>query len=422
MKSVNLYYKRIIASNMYKKLEVIIWMVLLVASISVMFCLVYKQAVYPLQYNSDLEFYIDMVDNIDDATIAYPVMFYLAYALKCLLGNTQIAMAIAVTFFNFMALIITKSVLNKQSGEGILSSIGTVLLFFSSMIFNHRFIPFGIPHYYVGVGTPNPWHNATYVAARPFVILSFLLGAYTLDHYENDFTKGNKFTWSIHKYYIGFAITMLLCTLTKPAYNLPHMGVVFLVAVYRCLKNRFKTFRQSLWLAITYIPTIIVLLWQYLLTFTNNIFSNYEQGIAFKLGGAWTMYSDNIPLAIILATLFPFIILIIHRKQLIDSEQFRFAWQIFIVGLLINLCLIEIGPRAKDGNFGWGHLYGLFLVFFVSILEWMKDIRILLIDKCLKKHIIITVVETIFMSLHFVFGIHYLQLLFMGYDYKLPWY
>lgn len=411
------------STDVYKKIDEVLWYVLLIASISIMFVLVYRQSMFPEVFNSDIDAYIDYINGIDVGNpFPYPVMFKTAEILKYYLYTPQLAMAITVTIFNVLAMIVVRKIFCAQTKSGVLSSLATVVLFFSSMIFNHVFITLGIPHYYVGVGTPNPWHNATYVAARPFVILSFVLGAYSLLHYESDFSHNTKFKWNVHKYYVYFAIAMFLCTLTKPAYNLPHMGVVFIVAVYRVLKNRFKTFRQSLLLAVTYIPTICVLVWQYVVEFEGTYNNGDERGMGFKVGGSWAMYSDNIPLAIILAALFPIIMLIIHRKQLRESEQFRFSWQIFLISLLIYFFLIEKGYRAKDGNFGWGYLYGLFLVFFTSIEEWIKDVRELIMIGGAKSQKIVVVLETFLMLVHFAFGIHYLQLLFMGYDYKLPWY
>ncbi len=408
--------------NKYRLRDNIIWYCSVLISISIMFLLVYKQAMYPNIYNSDIDAYMESIRNLDSNHVfSYPVMFYLAIGINYLIDNIPISMAITVTIFNLLAYVISGKVIQKQTGSILLSVVGTIFLFFSSMIFNHRLIQFGIPHYCIGVGTPNPWHNATYVAARPFVILCFVLGAYTLCHYEEDFQKKTKYRWETHKYYVFFTIAMLVCTLTKPAYNLPHMAVVFIVAVYRCLKNRFKTIVQSLMLATTYLPTIGILIWQYFNEFTGT-YNGDEQGMTFSFGGTWKMYSDNIPLAILLAALFPFIVLIIHRKKLLESEQFRFSWQIYLAGVLIYLCLIEKGYRAKDGNFGWGYLHGLFLIYFTSIEEWILDIKLMREGNLTSKLVLIVIVETVAILLHFIFGVHYLQLLFMGFDYKLPWY
>ena len=74
--------------------------------------------------------------------------------------------------------------------------------------------------------------------------------------------------------------------------------------------------------------------------------------------------------------------------------------------------------RAKDGNFGWGYLYGLFIVFFTSIEEWIKDIKVLVSEGYNRKYGLKSTVETIALLTHFTFGVHYLQLLFNGFDYK----
>ena len=406
------------SSEEWKKVNDFIWCICLFVTVFFMFVLVYRQAFSTGGYDSDIGTYINDTREIGEKELTYPVMFWGAYILDKFLYNTPLAMAIMVTIFNFLALQFTRNIIRKLVGDHtpLLVTFSSIALFFVSMIFNHRLEALGILHYYVGVGSPNPWHNATYMAARPFSILSFAYGAYTLAHYEADMAKGIRFEWGVHKYYIFFAFIIALTTLTKPSYTLPHMVVVFVVAVYRVIKNKFSTLRQSVLLAVAYIPTICVLIWQYFLSFTGTSYGE-EQGIAISLFESWSMNCKNIPLAILLAALFPFITLVIHRDQLKESAEFRFAWQIYIVGLLMNVIFIEKGVRANDGNFGWGYLYGIFFVFLTGIVMWIRDIQTISNGTTLVKKKMATLVETMTLLLHLVMGIHYFQMLFIGMHY-----
>ena len=273
-------FDRVYRSKYYRIIDVIFMALAFSISLYFIFNLTYRQATAIQGWESDIG---DYINNIRDGHYGcYPIMFWTAALLnKISMGrfSLQFAMAFTVTLFNLITFIVTKAIISKQTGARVVSTICTVVLYFSSMIFNHRLTRFGIKYYFEGVGSQNPWHNATYVCARPFVLLAFVFGAYTMLNYENDFKVGMVFKWERYKYYILFAVILFLSTLAKPSYTLPHMTVVFVVAVFRFFKNRCKTFRQSIILATAYIPTICALIYQYLYTLTGTDSYGNEQGL-----------------------------------------------------------------------------------------------------------------------------------------------
>ena len=102
-----------------------------------------------------------------------------------------------------------------------------------------------------------------------------------------------------------------------------------------------------------------------------------------------------------------------------ESQQFRFAWQIYIVALIMRLILVEQGYRAAHDNFCWGYYYGILLVFFSSIVILIKDGRELIDGNSTKKKNIILITEAVALIIHFIFGIHFFNLLYIGCDYRL---
>lgn len=404
-------------SSIFKKIDRIVSPIVLGFSLFFMFVLLYRQATDQGNYNADMAAYIGTIlGTEEELSFPYPVMFKMSEFIYHFLGNVELAIVITVTFLNGMALFVTKRIISKQTKSSLLGTIATFCLFFSTMIFSHVFQSMGLPYRYLGVFGPIPWHNPTYAAVRPFMILAFVTGAYTMLHYEEDLKKEN-FEWDTHKYYIYFCVAMLLVTLTKPAYNLPHMSVVFIVAVYRLLKNRFSTFRQTLLLACTYIPTIVDLLYQYKEVFAGNDYSGVERGMMFDPFGVWLLYSNNIPLSIILAGLFPIVTLLLHRSELVRNAQYRFSWQIYLAGLIMAILLAEKGFRYTDCNFFWGYMSGLFVVFLTSIEQWVLDVKRIISSDVNNKHICIVCVESIFMLLHVICGLRYFMILFNAGNY-----
>lgn len=249
------------------------------------------------------------------------------------------------------------------------------------------------------------------MAARPFMILAFIYGVILLKGYEEGKLK--------RKDYILFSVIMLLATMAKPSYTIVHMGAFGLVVLYRLIKSRGTNFKSTCILACAYIPTIIDLLYQYSGVFAGAASSESEKGIGLGFFRVWSIYSDNIPLAIILAGAFPICVLIFNYDKLKTEAYYRFAWQIYVMGFTMYAVLYEKGPREAHGNFGWGYICGLFLVFMASIMVLLQNSRKLLIaDHVIKKkEYIIIAIQWLALGAHTLMGLHYFQLLCWGGNY-----
>lgn len=401
-------------NTIYKIFNSVLFLLLLGLALYSMGLLFYRQATAPSSgvWPSDIYSYIEEVLGINTTyPYPYPIMFMLGRFFYKMSGSADIGMVITGILLNGLAIIFTKLIIEKQTNSPFLSTITTICLFFLSMIYGNIFFSFGIINRYVGVNSPNPWHNMTYMAARPFMILAFFMGAITLSHYENDFKSGNKIERNTFFKYAFFSIALLLATMTKPSYTLVHMGTAGLIMLYRFIRTKTKNFRQSLSLGIFYIPTIIDLLYQYFAEFTGGAYVGDEQGIGVGLFHIWSHNSHNIPLSVILAAAFPLFTLLIHWKDLKTDSLYRFSWQLFLVGFASASIFYEKGYTEFHGNFFWGYECGLFLVFLTAIIKTVTDTLNLLKKTILKKHIIYTTIEWLLLGIHTLMGLNYFHLL-----------
>ncbi len=400
-------------SKYYNLIDWMIFALALGASAIVMAYLFYHQATSDGQtFLSDMGPYIDEVRGTQEKfDFPYPVLFKTTGLIDLVIGNTQIAMVIAIVFFNILAIVITKGFLNRTTGVRLLSSGVTICLFFLSMLYSLDLKVLGINYRYAGTLSPNPWHNATYMAARPFMILAFIYGVKLLSGYEDGKVKRSD--------YIIFAIVMLLSTMAKPSYTIVHMGAFGLATIYRLVKAKGATFKSTLVLACAYIPTIVDLLYQYSGVFSGTATTGEEKGIGISLFRVWSIYSDNIPLSIFLAGAFPICVLAFNFKILKTNAYYRFAWQVYATGLVMYALLYEKGPRDAHGNFGWGYICGLFIVFMVSIMVLLKNtLRKIAREEVLRiKGLIIIALQWILLIIHTLMGLHYFQLLCWGGNY-----
>ena len=441
----------------YAKIIEYIYFAALVSFFAVItFVLFYNQAVNGIVYHesgftidrfhSDMYAYMQEMQGLDSGySFPYPVFFKLS-ALINLVATPTVSVALATCILNTLAVVFSKIVLdrvlfdkegnvrgldnknstntdtkkeNAQSEDaknentrngfsinatklilGIFSSLFIVALFVASML-TPPHIYAGTKFRYLGVFSPNPFQNATYMAARPFAILSFALFIKLLGEYEEN-AKENI------KDYILFAIVFLISTMTKPSFTIVLGATAVIVIFARFFMKKCKTFKASILLGLVFLPTFLDLLYQFKGVFVPT--GGEEGGVGFCLGKIWLLYTDNMLTSIVFAMAFPLIVLAFNIPLLWKNAGYRFAWIFFIVSFCITFFFYEKGRRAVDFNFSWSYMYGLFFSFFTAIIVMLKDLA----DK---KRRVFGVIEACTFSLHVISGLWYFAQIFAGNSY-----
>lgn len=254
----------------------------------------------------------------------------------------------------------------------------------------------GIKYKYLGVFTPNPFHNATYMAARPFAILAFFKYGELLPVYEQP-NAGRE-----HKRdYILFALYLLLATMTKPSFTIVLVGAAGILMLWRMFRSRFRNFVPTVWLGVCFIPTFMDLLYQFRGVFVPQ--EGQEGGIGFTFGHVWAQYCGNLPLAIGLAIGFPILVLLLNYKELHKDSIYRFSWQVYVMSFLMAFFLYEKGFREVDFNFSWGYMYGIFFAFVGALLVLLRATA----NADTRKRRIVVAVQWMAYLWHLVCGVYY---------------
>ena len=230
--------------------------ILLLIYLIVTLFLFHRQSMnYSGSYVSDIQPYIAEMQGISSGyDFPYPLLF-LTGRFFLLFTTPQHAMAFAVTLLNGLTapalkLFFDGTLNTSQDPRGksaVLSSLLVFSLLFTSMLYPliwlGQYNPLGKNYLYryLGVFTPNPYHNATYLAARPFSVLTFFLFADILSFYEKEMK------W-FHPKYLFMGLSLLLSTLAKPSFTLVFTAAAGLIMLYRLVRSRFhgiKAFFRS---------------------------------------------------------------------------------------------------------------------------------------------------------------------------------
>lgn len=381
-----------------RTIDWLVFAVLLGAASAVTFILFRRQTLGNSEwYPSDMEAYILEMQGLESKySFPYPVFFKFAALLHLFMGPGP-AVALATMLLNSLGMLLTKFALNRialgelgsalrRQGQpegsrggsgtapmgrldlswlaGILISLAAVSLFFVSMLYppEGHYLP-GIRFRYVGVFTANPFHNATYMAARPFTILAFLWYVKLLPSYEKGLGrrgegKSAESSGPALIDYVLFSAFLLIATMTKPSFTLVMVSTAGLLMLYRLFRSGFSNFVPTVQLGLCFLPTFMDLLYQYQGVFMPE--DSGERGVGFCFGEVWAAYCDNIPLAVALAVGFPLLVLALNWKEWRRNELFRFSWLLYLVGFAEAFLLYEKGFRKWDFNFSWGYMCGIF--------------------------------------------------------------
>lgn len=336
-------------------------------------------------FHSDMKAYILEMQGLNTKySFPYPVLFRFG-AMLHLFFPAEFSMALATMLLNSLGMVLMKGILDRRmlpelresfAGHsvlkkytflpGMLLSFLAVSLFFVSMVYlpDNLYLP-GVSFKYAGVFTANPFHNATYMAARPFAILAFFSFAGLLERYEKGFDPSGKEGPDLREY-IFFSVSLLLATMTKPSFTIVLVGAAGLIMVWRLLRCKFRNFWPTAWLGLCFVPTFADLLYQYCGVFVPE--EGMEGGIGFCLGEVWHQYCSFVPTGICLAMGFPLTVLILNFRKGKQDTVFRFSWQVYGMSLLMAYFLYEKGFRKYDFNFSWGYIYGIFFAFAGALL------------------------------------------------------
>lgn len=397
----------------WQKTEYIVSGLLLVVLAGLMLFLTYNQAISALTdgylYKSDILAYMKEAQGIDSGySFPYPIMFWFIALLNLFLP-IEWSSAVVVTVFQCASFVLLRYYFQKylrkacpslQAGwQQILTTLAAFGILFYSMIFvyNHYFP--GTRFYYLGVFTPNPWHNATCTSARPFSIIAVFMFGELLGQYEEKFDV---------KKSLAFGLVMLLATMTKPSFTIVFCGAAGLIMLFRMFKSKFKNFKNTVLLGCMFIPTFLDLLYQFGGVFTGQDSKGQDAGIGFELFRVWGEYCDNYPVAIGLLIFFPIVVLIFQYRKITTNTLYRFGWQIYGMSLAMFILLYEKGFRVADANFSWGYMIGAFFLVMSSLMVLLEETAIA------KKHSWKLLIQWGAFGVHLACGLLYFGMILQG--------
>ncbi|MDH4203070.1 MAG: hypothetical protein OEV87_09255 [Phycisphaerae bacterium] len=351
---------------------------------------------------SDLRVHTRIIEKLDEGHLGVPHFLYhlVVYGISKISHlSFHYASCLLLAICNIGSVVLIEQILRHflrgKYSDYFLLFVSVALMFVSAI-----YSPLINKYPYKGIWTPNPWHNPTFTAAKPVVLLIFYL--YVIGITKEQYF-GKRFSLTC------IALLLGICALIKPNFVLAFIPASIVFCFFlpgRRVSMLVKTVQLLL-------PVLAVLVFQFLFTYYYDV--RGASSIQFCFFDVWKAHARSIPIAILQGTSLPLVILIMTLPRLPKDKALLFSWILFIVGLLIFGLLCETGHRKNHANFAWTYMSCLNILFVYSairFLRWASDAQ----EKNGSFQIKTFVCVSVFLF-HFFSGIYYVAYLMSGHSY-----
>ncbi len=320
-----------------------------------------KQAT--VSFNSDVVLHMKHAVSLDHVlAITHNGWHFICWLFHALLPmDIYHAAAASTAAFNALTGILVLVMIDrivKIKYDSLLPAVQSSAVAVMALMVGPLYMRFYNERYYLGQGTPNTWHNPTTTGVRPFLLLVTIL---TVDYFSDQDSRticvGGKNINRTLFYQIVLGILLAFGTLIKPSLPMVYLPACFILAVASLIKERGKNFFTLLVRYLYILPAILIMGWQYLSIFLGgNPRSASGPGFAIDFFYTARLFASSVVLSLIMRMAFPFLIIVLWRKEIFKDKMFRLIGLEYLAGLLITWTFRETGRRINHGNFGWGNV------------------------------------------------------------------
>ena len=367
---------------------------LFVFGICMMF-LFYKQAIAATDtdwYCSDLPTHIKVALNGEGIGLLQIITRWLAYFSV----SPVFTSAIALTACNLGSVLVLRKAFQKKFAVDTAKASYQIDFYAVALLLVSMLITF-VPGetWYIGKGTPNPWHNSTYISCRFFALIVFFSFLQAYETSRNDFVNRNA--------YIKLSLWCILCIVAKPSFLMAFMPACFFVLVKKLFTTKGKSFWPSFWTGIAFLPALATMWWQTQIVFVQDT----QADIIFAPFAVVLLNSSPFKILInfVLSCAFPiYMFFATWRKKPFYAQIGYATW---ICGVGIFYLLAETGSRFAHGNMGWSYMMGQCIAFVCGVMMLQEGV----LSENKKK------IGKVLFALHLACGIIYFVKILLGYVY-----
>jgi len=307
-------------------------------------------------YESDLPAHISLA--VDDGLIYSLISFIMIGLAK---SGTLELLPILLGLFAALSVFFTAELLLEISDKKIDQNAAIIMALLLNIV---------MPCYirglsdgrYMGMHASSIWHNSTYLMMK-------WLGLWTILVYMQ---IEKKITERITvKSYLFFTLILTLTTAAKPNFFLAVTPAMLVFLIIDLVKKK-APFGRLVFFGSSVVPSFAVMALQNNALFKAGAGGN---GIMIAPGRAMTAHTGYLLAVSVLSIAFPLMMLLLHIKEIFKNRYLLFAWICAGTGYMEYFLFSEKGARNMDANFSWGYAFTIILIFGISLIMWLADLR-----------------------------------------------
>ncbi len=307
-------------------------------------------------YESDLPTHISLA--VDDGLI-YSLISYLIIALDKI--NLLCLLPVFLGLFAALSLLFASKLIIEVTDHKTDVWIAETMALFLNLFMPCHIYGFSVGRY-LGMHTSSIWHNSTYLCMKWMGLLTLLV------YYRIEKNVKDNLTL---KSFVLFTFVLTLTTAAKPNFLLAVAPVMLIFLIMDLAKKRAPAGKLLLF-ATSVVPSFLIMILQNKALYDVNVGDN---SIVIAPGRSMGIYASNIFVVSILSIAFPLMVLLIHIKELPKNKVMLFSWICAGVGYIQYFLFGEEGARSMDANFSWGYAFTIILIFGISLIMWIDDMR-----------------------------------------------
>ena len=295
---------------------------------------------------------------------SYPVWHLLTWMTMNVFGCSVRSAAAAVTAGSIVgawactAFYFTKRYHDEESNIAWAASVFVMLV-------SPIWLPFFNPDIMLGQGHPNLLHSPTHLMVRCTALPCFVWYAAIMD----GIGKESALRMGVCKI-IALSSLVLLATLSKPSFAQMFFPAIFLLVVIKVIRYR----KIAIWPCVAILTSLVPAFFLLGLQFVVSVGSP-DAGVEFAFMKMASRYSPNVFVSLMLAILFPLIVLSWSIRVRKVSTADMLAWIMCGVAAAQAFLLIEKGRRMWHGNLWWAWNLALFLIWLTSIDRFVSLVK-----------------------------------------------
>ncbi len=270
-------------------------------------------------------------------------------------------------------------------------------------------IPWLFPRFYAGSLIAQPWHNITYIAMKPFAVLTL----YNFFELYRIYSEEKRIST---KHWILTMIMMALATNMNAGFMMT-FGIVFTALLIIDLAKKRNNAENVLIMALTMVPALVLLFSQYAI----NCMSVADKPYRLVFGPSMYFFMEGIKafvMKFVTGLAFPVLVFAYNRKK--HPKYALLEAVSFLVGLIEAMFIVENGARAGNGSFLWGMQFFGFMLYAYAVPQLFVNIKDILHKRRKEKREkeekerLYMIVCLLLVLAHIVSGLYYFYRLMQG--------